>query len=107
MSFFREKTEIVLALLLLASLPLVTPRIAESDAIQYFSYLPSLLLDRDLDFEDEYTVFYREDPEGRKGFKETFLDLSTATGLNLNFAPVGTALLWSPFYVAAHLLAGS
>ncbi len=107
MSLFRERTEIVLALLLLASLPLVTPRIAESDAIEYFSYLPSLLFDRDLDFEDEYTVFYREDPEGRAGFKETFLDLSTATGLKLNFGPIGTALLWSPFYLAAHVVSGS
>ena len=107
MSFFRERTEIALAVLLLASVPLVTPRIAESDAVQYFSYLPSLLLDGDLDFEDEYTVFYREDPEGRKGFKETFLDLSTATGLKLTFGPIGTALLWSPFYLATHLVVGS
>ena len=107
MSFFRERTEIALAVLLLASVPLVTPRIAESDAVQYFSYLPSLLLDGDLDFEDEYTVFYREDPEGRKGFKETFLDLSTATGLKLTFGPIGTALLWSPFYLATHLVVAS
>ncbi len=107
MPFFRERTEFFLALLLLASLPLVTPRIAESDAVQYFSYLPSLLFDGDLDFEDEYRVFYLEDPEGRKGFKETFLDLSTATGRKLNFGPLGTALLWSPFYLAAHLVAGS
>jgi len=106
-SFFRERTEIALAVLLFACVPLVTPRIAESDAVQYFSYLPSLLLDGDLDFEDEYTVFYREDPEGRKGFKETFLDLSTATGLKLNFGPIGTALLWSPFYLGTHLVVGS
>ena len=107
MSFFRERTEIALAVLVFACVPLVTPRIAESDAVQYFSYLPSLLLDGDLDFEDEYTVFYREDPEGRKGFKETFLDLSTATGLKLNFGPIGTALLWSPFYLGTHLVVGS
>ncbi len=107
MSLFRERTEIALAVLLLASLPLVTPRIAESDAVEYFSYLPSLVLDHDLDFEDEYTVFYGEDPEGRKGFKETFLDLSTPTGLKLNFGPIGTALLWSPFYLATHLVVGS
>lgn len=107
MSIFREKTEIALAVLLLASVPLVTPRIRESDAVQYFSYLPSLLLDGDLDFEDEYTAFYREDPERRKGFKETFLDLSTATGLKINFAPIGTALLWSPFYIATHLVVGA
>jgi len=106
-SFFRERTALALALLLLASVPLVTPRIAESDAVEYFSYLPSLVLDHDLDFADEYTVFYNEDPEGRAGFKETFLDRSTATGLKLNFGPIGTALLWSPFYLAAHLVVGS
>ncbi len=107
MPFFRERAEIVLALLLLFSLLLVTPRIAESDAVEYFSYLPSLLFDHDLDFEDEYSAFYQEDPEGRAGFKETFLDRSTATGLKLNFGPIGTALLWSPFYLAAHVVAGS
>jgi hypothetical protein len=107
MSLFRERTEIVLGLLLLAALPLVTPRIAESDAVEYFSYLPSLLFDGDLDFEDEYRRFYEEDPEGRAGFKETFLDLSTATGLKLNFGPLGTALLWSPFYLATHFVVGS
>ena len=106
--FFRERTELVLAGLFLGSLVLVTPRIAESDAVEYFSYLPSILLDGDLDFTNEYTYFYEEDPEGRAGFKETFLDRSTATGLKLNFGPIGTALLWSPFYLATHgaLLAG-
>ena len=102
MSPFRERTEAVLAALLLGSLVLVTPRVAESDAVEYFSYLPSLLLDHDLDFTDEYTYFYDEDPEGRQGFKETFLDRSTETGLKLNFGPIGTALLWSPFYLGTH-----
>ena len=99
---FRERTELVLVGLFLSSLVLVTPRIAESDAVEYFSYLPSILLDGDLDFTNEYTYFYEEDPEGRAGFKETFLDRSTATGLKLNFGPIGTALLWSPFYLATH-----
>jgi hypothetical protein len=98
----REKAEWILAGLLLASLPLVTPRIAESDAIEYYAYLRSLVFDGDLDFTNEYTFFYREDPEGRRGFKETFLDLSTATGLKINFGPLGSALLWSPFYLVAH-----
>lgn len=107
MKLFRERTEIVLAVSLLGSLVLVTPRIAESDAIEYFSYLPSLVIDHDLDLTDEYTHFYEEDPEGRQGFKETFIDRSTSTGLKLNFAPIGTAVLWSPFYVAAHVVQGS
>lgn len=102
MTWFRERTETVLAALLLGSLILVTPRIEESDAIEYFAYLPSVLLDGDLSFEDEYRHFYEEDPEGRDGFKETFLDRSTPTGLKLNFGPIGTAVLWSPFYLAAH-----
>jgi len=99
----REKAEWVLAGLLVATLPLVTPRIAESDAIEYYAYLRSVVFDRDLDFTNEYTFFYLEDPEGRGAFKETFLDLSTATGRKINFGPMGCALLWSPFYVAAHV----
>ena len=87
---FGDRTGMALAAALLASLVLVTPRIAESDAIEYFSYLPSVLLDGDLDFEDEYTQFYEEDPEGRQGFKETFLDRPTDTGLRLNFGPIGS-----------------
>jgi hypothetical protein len=105
-ALFRERTEIVLVALLLSSLVLVIPRIEESDAIEYFSYLPSLLLDGDLDFRDEYTRFYEEDPEGRVLFKETFLDRPTDTGLPLNFGPIGTALLWSPFYLATHVVVG-
>jgi hypothetical protein len=101
---FKEKTELVLAGLLLASLILVTPRIAESDAVEYFSYLHSVFFDRDLDFTNEYTYFYHEDPDGRQAFKETFLDRETATGLKNNFGPIGTALLWSPFYLGAHVL---
>ena len=103
MKWFRDRTELVLAALLLGSLVLVTPRIAESDAVEYFSYLPSILFDHDVSFEDEYRYFYDEDPEGRQGFKETFLDRSTPTGLKLNFGPMGTAVLWSPFYIATHV----
>lgn len=103
MKGFRDRTELVLAVLLLGSLALVTPRIAESDAVEYFSYLPSVLFDHDVSFEDEYRYFYDEDPEGRQGFKETFLDRSTPTGLKLNFGPIGTAVLWSPFYIATHV----
>ena len=103
MKWFHDRTEIALAAALFGSLVLVTPRIAESDAIEYFSYLPSVLLDGDLSFEDEYRHFYDEDPDGRQGFKETFLERSTPTGLRLNFGPIGTAVLWSPFYVATHV----
>lgn len=99
----RDPLGWVLATALVLSMFLVFPRIEESDAVEYFSYLPSLLFDQDLDFTNEYQYFYDLDPEGRRGFKQTFLDRSTPTGLKLNFGPIGCALLWAPFYLLAHL----
>jgi hypothetical protein len=87
----------------LLCLPLVTPRIRGADEIEYFAYLRSAVFDGDLDFGNEYQHFYARDPEGLAGFKATFLDLrEPRTGRHINFAPIGTALLWSPLYLAAH-----
>jgi hypothetical protein len=87
----------------LLTLPLVTPKIRGADEIEYFSYLPSLVFDHDLDFGDEYRHFYDRDPTGLSGFKATFLDRrEVATGRHINFGPIGSAVLWSPFYLLAH-----
>jgi hypothetical protein len=92
-----------LVLLFLLTLPLVTPKIRGADEIQYFSYLRSLVIDRDLDFGNEYAHFHAADPGGLAGFKATFLGRrETQTGRHINFAPLGSALLWSPFYLLAH-----
>jgi hypothetical protein len=81
----------------------VTPKIRGADEIEYFSYLRSLVFDRDVDFGNEYERFYAADPQGLAGFKATFLDRrETDTGRHINFAPLGCALLWSPFYLLAH-----
>jgi hypothetical protein len=61
------------------------------------------VFDRDLDFENDYEHFHGLDPAGLEGFRATFLDRrEPLTGRPINFAPLGTALLWSPFYLAAH-----
>ena len=92
-----------LAMLFVLTLPLVTPGIRGADEIEYFSYLRSVVFDRDLDFGNEYRHFHSEDPEGLQGFKGTFLDLrEPRTGRHINFAPLGSALLWSPLYLLAH-----
>jgi hypothetical protein len=69
--------------------------------------------DGDLSFDNEYRYFYdrgvaqgtrpRENGQGYygDGFPRTFLEATTATGLRINYAPVGSALLWAPFYVGA------
>jgi len=105
--FRLERGLLVMLILFLASLPFVTPRVAASDEIEYFAYLPSLLLDGDLNFRNEYEYFCKLDFQDcvRSRFKETFLDLKTPTGLQINFGPMGTAVLWLPFYLAAHLFA--
>jgi len=92
-----------LVLLFLLTLPLVTPKIRGADEIEYFSYLRSLVFDHDVEFGNEYDRFYAADPQGLAGFKATFLDRrETETGRHINFAPLGCALLWAPFYLLAH-----
>ena len=81
------------------SLPAVTVRFYASDEIEYFAYLRSMWFDGDLSFDNEYRYFYDRGIARGWRFKETFLDGETATGLRFNFAPVGSAILWSPFYV--------
>lgn len=84
------------------SLPAVTPRIYASDEVQYFSYLRSLWFDGDVSFENEYRYFYDSGIVRTDGFRETFLERAEPTGRRINFATMGCAILWSPFYGAAH-----
>lgn len=91
---------LALLVLFLLSLPLVTPRIYAVDSVEYFVYLPSLLFDGDLDFSDEYSYFLRLNPHA--GIEGVLNKRDPTTGLPLNVAPVGSALLWSPAYLVTH-----
>ena len=87
------------------TMALVSTKIRGADEIEYFSHLRSAVFDRDLDFTNEYEHFYKANPSGLLAFKETFLDRrEPKTGRPINFAPIGSAVVWSPFYLAAHLL---
>ena len=87
------------------TLALVSTKIRGADEIEYFSHLRSAVFDQDLDFTNEYEHFYRANPQGLQAFKETFLDRrETKTNRPINFAPIGSAVVWSPFYLAAHAL---
>ncbi len=90
----------------LLSLPVVTTRINASDEIQFFSWLHSWAFDRDADFDNEYRHFHDVGPGRNPGFIETFLDAQNEAGRRPNFAPIGSAVLWLPFYAAGHLAAG-
>lgn len=101
LSSVRSLPWAVLTLLFLISLPAVTTRFYASDEIEYFAYLRSLYFDRDLSFDNEYRYFYDRNIARAHFFKETFIDYVTPTGLRRNFAPIGSALLWAPFYALA------
>jgi hypothetical protein len=96
---------IVLVAAFALSLPAVTPRLYASDEIQYFSYLRSLWFDRDVSFENEYQHFYELNIGRGEGFHATFLEQYTEAGRRPSFATVGSALLWSPFYLTGHVVA--
>jgi hypothetical protein len=54
-----------------------------SDGVGYFAHLPSILIDGDLDYTDDFAVF------GKRG---------------RNHWPIGTAVAWLPFYLVGHLV---
>jgi len=57
----------------------------ESDGIHYYSYLRSVLFDRDLDLRNDYALLGWANPNHR------------------NVLPIGAPILWSPLVVAVHL----
>lgn len=94
---------LALTLVFAVSLPAVTTRLYSSDEVQYFSYLRSLWFDRDVSFENEYRYFYDHQIAQSAGYHETFLERQTATSRRVNYATLGCAILWAPFYAVADL----
>jgi hypothetical protein len=99
----RELIAVLLGFVL--TLPFVTTRIYASDEIQYFAWLRSLAFDRDVDFENEYQHFHDAGLGGGALFHETFLVRKNEAGRRENYGPIGSAILWSPFFAAGHVFA--
>jgi hypothetical protein len=95
----------ILTLAFLLTLPALTARFYASDEIQYFSWLRSVVFDRDADFENEYRHFYEAGAQRMGPFRATFLELTNEAGRRPNFGTIGSALLWSPFYALGHVAA--
>ena len=64
-------------------------RIRGHDSVYYYSYLRSLVLDGDLNFENEWAHFYTD--SSNRPYQE-------------NVFSVGPAIFWSPFFLAAHAI---
>lgn len=69
-------------------------RVRGADGVYYYVYLPSIILDGDVDFENDlYTIY---DP--------SFHIERTANGLAANVFSIGPAIMWSPFFLLGHLI---
>ncbi len=79
-------------------------RLIVGDGIYYYVYVRSAVLDGDLDFLNDYTIyqsFNTEDPIKKK----EMLERKTPIGMAANFFSVGPAVLWSPLFIASHFIA--
>lgn len=85
----------LLFFLALLRVPRVDGQIIGSDGSYYYVYVRSLVIDRDLSFSNEYAYYHL--PAAAAPL--------TPTGLAPNKYAVGPALLWMPFFLAAHLAA--
>jgi hypothetical protein len=88
-----EKILILVYVLLL--IVLLTPRIIGNDGIGYYVYLRSLFFDHDLDFTNEFAHY---------GSQYVIVGHSPVTGRPVVGVPIGSAVLWAPFYIAAHYI---
>jgi len=70
----------------------------KSDGMGYYVYLRSLTIDGDLNFGNDYRDWPDQQTPGEH------ITARTATGYYVNLFAIGSALLWSPLYGAAHAI---
>ena len=76
--------------------------LVENDGIGYFSYLHTLWVDHDFNFEDEY----RAALSAHVTLYPALIESRTQIGQLANYFPIGPALFATPAYLAALILAG-
>ncbi len=85
---------------------LVTGFIVYNDGRDYYVYLPSLVIDNDLDFRDEW-MYYNTTNSRFSDSARGPADPNTITGQGYlkNTHLIGNAIMWAPFFLASHMLA--
>lgn len=95
----RSPQCLVLILMLACGFAVLKPSIHGNDGTQNYMFLRSLMIDRDLNFSNEFNHYYEKEP-GWFEFAPLLKD--PVTGLTTNRYGVGNAILWSPFVFATH-----
>jgi hypothetical protein len=78
-------------LILFSAKALILGKTVYGDGIYYYSWIRSIVIDRDISFENEYKTLNGTQPftpEGKIG----------------NVYPIGPAIFWSPFFLWVHLI---
>ncbi len=103
-SITRVRSHLLLLTFVFAlTLPLVNP-LVHGDGVGYYAYLRAPLIQHNLRFEEDWR-------HANLGFTESRLDSTdqlnadqyTSTGYVNNLFTVGPAILWSPFFLLAHV----
>lgn len=97
----RDAGQILLGVLMLICLVGALPRVYATDEVQYYAWLRSVWFDHDVNFANEYTRFAQMNPQS--GIDKSLLmpnRIRPLTGLYGNIAPIGSALLWAPWFIA-------
>lgn len=100
--YANDAGQVLLGVIMLVCLLGSFPRIYATDEVQYYAWLRSVWFDHDVDFRNEYETFARLNPQS--GIDNSLLQsnrIRPLTGLYGNIAPVGSALLWAPWFIAS------
>ncbi len=100
---------IILGIILLISIFLLLGRIYKTksaiggDAVYYYATLRSIVVDRDLDFKDEFEYFYNQRSPFTGNRKIPFiLPINQTTGREPTKYPIGSAVFLIPPYLITH-----
>jgi len=102
-----DRNVLILAAVFVATCALGLTPWVYSDGVGDYSWIRSVVIDRSLDCRNEFEHFV-SDFMKRYGWSGPTNDLypaTTETGYQPNKYPIGTAILWSPFFLTAHAYA--
>ncbi|MBC8184206.1 glycosyltransferase family 39 protein [candidate division KSB1 bacterium] len=94
----------ILFLVFVITVPLLlTPWVYTEGAADY-SWVRSFIMDGDLDCSNEFEYYGKEFQQryGWAGITYDLFPLKTATGIQANKYSIGSAFLWSPFFLVGH-----
>jgi hypothetical protein len=98
-----RKTQLLLLVLFLLSLPLLNPWV-RGDGVGYYAYVRAPLIEHNLDFTHDYqqaNTSFRENRLDKNG--QPTAEFRTRTGHIENHFTVGPAILWAPFLLVTHV----